>query len=310
MKASIIILTRDRVHDLSECLSTLATQRVLPHEVILLDNSSDSATADYIQSASQKLPFPVRYLRGSPSLGICTSRNTAATWAQGDIVFFLDDDVVLTDREYVATILDIFGRDPEARIGGIAAPGQPSGIHYTLRLRLKVLVASLFLLNSPRAGTILPSGFRSWWPRETAWVSCLPGCAMAFRGAVLRELRFDPGFEIVPYATAEDQDFSYRVGRRWKLLWTSSTQVWHKRSRAGVRLSPYEHYLCLVHNHHRFMRKNLGRPLNHVAFWWAMVGVLLNCLVVLAWAPSRVNLRGVLGFLEGLRMVLPQRRGL
>lgn len=304
MRTSVIILTRDRVEDLADCLRALAAQTVVPDEVILVDNSSDTVTYNYVDQARGELAFSVLYNRGYPSLGTATGRNRAVDRAQGEIVFFLDDDVVLIDPQHIATILSIFHRDEGQEIGGVGWPGSPLTLGRRLKHCPRIALKTLFVLDcSHRCGRVLPSGFRSWWPSRTAWVQCLPGGTSAWRRVVFDEFRFDPGFENMPYAMCEDQDFSYRVGRRWKLLWTSTVTACHKKSAAGGRLTQYEHYLSLVCNHDYFMRKNLGRAVNHLAFWWAMVGVFLNCLALLVVRPTRDRFGGLLGFLQGVRQV-------
>jgi hypothetical protein len=101
---------------------------------------------------------------------------------------------------------------------------------------------------------------------------------------------------------AEDQDFSYGVGRRWKLLWLTETQAWHKKSLAGHRATQYELYASIVRNHYHFMRKNLGRPWNYLAFWWAMLGVFLSCVLLLGVRPSRAHAEALAGFLQEIKV--------
>jgi GT2 family glycosyltransferase len=301
MKSSVVILTRDRSEDLDECLSSLAQQTVLPDEVVILDNSSDKTTSELIKQSRATLPFTVLYDRGHPSLGTATGRNRAIDQTSGDIIFILDDDVVLTDHSYIETLLGIFEEDAANEIGGVCMNSNPNpggALSFYTRLALRIP----FLLESPRPGRVLPSGFRSHFPSETSWVQCMPGCACAVRRAVVEKVRFDPGFETRPYAMSEDQDFSYRASLHWKLLWTDATEVWHKKSPHGGRLNPHDYYLSVVWNHHYFMRKNLGRPINHLAFWWAMVGVFLHCLSTLITGPSRGNLDGLVGFCTGIRL--------
>jgi GT2 family glycosyltransferase len=302
VKTSIVILTRDRLSDLRECLHSISAQTALPDEVILVDNSLHSATFNHVRRHGAALPFSLVYLRGEPSLGTASARNWAIDHASGEVLFFLDDDTVLTDSDYLETIVREFEHDSLDRIGGVSAPAGLVKPERPFKTRARIRLKALFLLDSSRPGVVLPSGFRSSWPTERARVQCLQGCAMAFRSSVFADLRFDPRFEIRPYAVSEDQDLSYRVSLRCTLLWITTTRAWHKKTQAGTRLSQYELFLSIVHNHHYFMRKNLGRPINHVAFWWAMVGVFLYCLTLLVARPSRVNLDRLAGFCRGIEI--------
>ncbi len=51
MRYSIIIVTKDRPADLQNCASSIVNQTVLPHEVIIVDASSDSTSAENKKSA-------------------------------------------------------------------------------------------------------------------------------------------------------------------------------------------------------------------------------------------------------------------
>jgi GT2 family glycosyltransferase len=298
MRTSVIILTKDRPTELAECLESLMEQTVTPDEVVVVDNSSDLTTRRLLDERGGPLPFTLLYHRGHPSLGTATGRNRAIDQSSGDIIFILDDDVVLVDHSFIDTTLSIFKDDRAIEIGGVSMSSSPDsrkGLSFYTRLLLKIP----FLLDSPRPGRVLPSGFRSHFPSKTSWVQCMSGCACVVRRTVVENVRFDPGFETRPYAMSEDQDFSYRASLHWRLLWTADTHVWHKKSPLGGRLTKHDYYLSVVWNHHYFMRKNLGRPVNHAAFWWAMVGVFLHCVATLV---AEMDLDGLVGFSRGIKM--------
>src|SRR5262249_61147187 len=77
------------------------------------------------------------------------------------------------------------------------------------------------------------SGFVAYdaWPRAVQLVTSLVGCNMTYRREVFRRFRFDEWFD--GYGLCEDQDFSWRVGRVWRLVQTPHARLEH-------RLSPLE----------------------------------------------------------------------
>lgn len=87
---TVVICTRNRAAQLATCLQSLATQKVLPQEVIVVDNApSDNSTAEV---AAQ---FPnIRYIK-EPKAGLDIARNTGALAASYPVVAYTDDDVNL-----------------------------------------------------------------------------------------------------------------------------------------------------------------------------------------------------------------------
>ena len=232
MNTSVIILTRDRLADLRDLLDSLAQQTLLPGQIIIVDNSSNGATRAYLDSLGESLGARLRYLRGSPDLGVCVARNWAIDETQGDVVFFFDDDVVFTDPSYIETIVQIFEDDLQGQIGGVSgsAPSATptSSTQRLWRLYLYRAIKGLFLTDWPRPARVLPSGFRSSFVSGTYWGQCLQGCAMALRREVLEEFRFDPALEAFMYPACEDQDLTYRASRKWRMLWRIQSQPFPK----------------------------------------------------------------------------------
>ncbi|WP_132055515.1 glycosyltransferase family 2 protein [Pseudocnuella soli] len=87
---SVVICTRNRAAQLANCLVSLATQRVAPQEIIVVDNApSDNSTAEVAAR------FPdIRYIRESKT-GLDIARNTGALAASYPVIAYTDDDVKL-----------------------------------------------------------------------------------------------------------------------------------------------------------------------------------------------------------------------
>ncbi|MBI3385651.1 glycosyltransferase [Candidatus Gottesmanbacteria bacterium] len=86
---SVIVVTKNRMALLSQCLSSLVGQLKRRDEIVIIDNGSTDATPDIIASYRTRLPIrSFRLMRGSyPEL-----YNAGISHAQRDIVVFLDDD--------------------------------------------------------------------------------------------------------------------------------------------------------------------------------------------------------------------------
>jgi len=97
MKLSIVIATRDRAARLATALDSLRTQQGAPEfEVIVADNGSSDDTAGVVAEFALRAPFSLRRVyAGEPNRG--AARNAGVAASSGEIVTFVDDDVVLPE---------------------------------------------------------------------------------------------------------------------------------------------------------------------------------------------------------------------
>jgi glycosyltransferase involved in cell wall biosynthesis len=99
MKFSVVIPTYNRTDDLKNCLNSILTQSVLPTEVIIIDDAelSESLMTEWQKIFADK-QINFQYYRKDHSRerrGLSESKNVGLNKASEEIVFFLDDDVVL-----------------------------------------------------------------------------------------------------------------------------------------------------------------------------------------------------------------------
>lgn len=96
---SVVIVTKDRVHDLQHCLGSLASQSVPPDELIVIDSSSDSKTTQLLEKFNAGVTFPAKAVF-EKKLGYPTAYNRGLSEAKGNWVAFIDDDCVADYRWY------------------------------------------------------------------------------------------------------------------------------------------------------------------------------------------------------------------
>ena len=91
MKLSIIIPTYNsgEVY-LSECLDSIASQTILPHEVLVVNDGSTDNTEEILESYSKKYPF-INYITIKNG-GQGRARNLALKMISGDHIMFIDAD--------------------------------------------------------------------------------------------------------------------------------------------------------------------------------------------------------------------------
>ena len=90
-RLSVVIPTRNREWELERCLAAVLNQ-IDPalDEVLVVDDNSTDGTRELLDR------HPSAAVIGGKGLGASAARNLAVSRASGDIVLFVDDDIVLT----------------------------------------------------------------------------------------------------------------------------------------------------------------------------------------------------------------------
>ncbi len=88
----VVCLSPGREGQLAHCLRQLQTQNHAPFEVLVLDDGSENGRAC---AAKFTQTFPLRYFWRENDRCVSRSRNLGASLAQGEILVFLDADVLL-----------------------------------------------------------------------------------------------------------------------------------------------------------------------------------------------------------------------
>lgn len=96
---SIIIPTRNRSAILAQCLAALpcGARGLEPLEILVVDDASNDDTRKVVDQFCRSADRPVHYLLQGHPLGANAARNAALQAVQGEIVVFIDDDVLVTE---------------------------------------------------------------------------------------------------------------------------------------------------------------------------------------------------------------------
>jgi GT2 family glycosyltransferase len=216
MNLSVMICTRNRASALRETLTELFKIHPLhsDYEVVVVDNGSTDRTrlvvAEFIASLPARHHGRLRYCY-EPRSGLSNARNAALRTAQGDILVFIDDDI-LPAANWLDEIHREFAADRDLfLLGGRVLLArnslQPVGI---------VVGDERQTLTTPDgAGTVI-------------------GANLAFRREVLRKVGgFDPRLGAGgTFGAGEDVDFLYRAMKAgYKLLYAPNVIVYHNHDR-------------------------------------------------------------------------------
>jgi GT2 family glycosyltransferase len=280
---SVVICTYRRPGSLADLLASLDRQTLAPLDVIIVDASPDHE-AEVTQQA-------LRSWKSAPSLhyvqvtgagrGLTRQRNLGLRLASGDLVLFLDDDVVLEPE-----CVDEMERAHRAHGSAVAGVGCHSTSHFAPAPLLWRLRRALRIVPSLQPGRYWRSGVSVPWtferPRGTAvegdW---LPGCAMMWRADVLGAVRFDE--EMEGYSQGEDLDFSLRARQMGRLMMLSTPRLDHRHQAAG-RPDAYRLGQMEIRNrfaiHRRAIANRTWRDVVWFTYAWALDTVLLGRHVV------------------------------
>ena len=296
---AVVICTRNRPAELARTLESVAAQRRAQERLVVVVDGSDPTeaerTAHVVQSGSDEgAPFHYHSYSGRPAA--TRQRNTGVDLLPEsvEVVHFIDDDVTLHDC-YFEALYNALTQNPALRgVGGVITKSNESSprppIHWAHRL---------LLLRIDRPSRVLPSGQKmpawSTGNRKLQPAEWLSTCASSYRAEVFDRHRFDSAVE-GPSPRLEDLDFSVRVARDGPLAVVPEARCVHRvsgRNRRGTAATTRER----LARRYWFVRKNMDRPLNRLAFWWSTLGQLI-ALVTSSDPDSRAALRG---HVRGLR---------
>ncbi len=213
---SVIIPTLDRGRLFHDTVRQVLAQRCDDFDLWLIDQSSPAQRAANEALIGQLADPRVHYLHLDVK-GLPNARNEGLARAEGRIVLFLDDDVILLDEGFLDAHVRAYG-DPA--VGGVTG----RIVERSVRPNAKDTAAHI----SAGGRTIT----NMWGTTRRAIESC-KGANMSYRRAAVDQVG---GFDRRYTGTAllEDTDFSYRIrAAGWTLLYDPACELVHLSAPSG-----------------------------------------------------------------------------
>lgn len=266
---SVVICTKDRYIDIIETVKSILTQTILPNELVIIDQSSgnriEKAIRNLLSKRGKKKEF-FKYIHNPKISGLTTARNVGIQESVGDIILFLDDDVIL-ENDFFAQIMEIHERDPS--IGGVGGVVTNYKASFIRQLLFRTFYVGPFKDERQK----IYWNLNKYGKFDIITTSKIGGGLMSFKRGFLSDIKFDENFR--GYSLGEDFDFSYRFSLRHKLVINPNARLYHKGSpkNRGNFKKYTEARICTLFY---FFKKNLNKELcNCLCFFWAITGDLV-----------------------------------
>lgn len=294
MHVSVIIPTYNRVKDLDECLDSVIIQTISPYEVIMVDDSENNEIKKLVERRNDEFTgkkILLRYFKNKREKSLTIARNYGIRKAAGDIILFLDSDVVL-DKNYILEILKVYKEKPEAI--GVQGLIQTTRKDRTLIRRSMDMLYKIFYikLDEKNKFQVLPSMGISFPSVVDEVINCewLSGANQAYKKEIFKEFKFDENLK--RYCWGEDQDTSYRIFKKYtkSLFMTPYAKLTHKASQEGRHLKRDVVYMDVIYYTYLFYKNIDQTRKNKLIYLWSRTGRIFIKLIFFVFKPSKSKL--------------------
>jgi glycosyltransferase involved in cell wall biosynthesis len=115
---SIILPTFNRADILEECLNHVISQEYINWELVIIDDCSQDSTIE-IATRFEKNNFNIKYYKNPVNKGLPASRNLGILRSNYDLIFFIEDDLLL-DKCCLKILVETYSiLSPDKKVGGI-----------------------------------------------------------------------------------------------------------------------------------------------------------------------------------------------
>lgn len=281
---SIIIPTFNRPVDLAETIDSILIQTVLPNEILIVGESSDLGTEAIVKSFASKFQsksIDIIYILNSRQGGLTAARNMGVARSKGDVILFLDDDVIL-DKDFISGILNVYALYPNAKgVQGYWGDIINQSVSYKI---VNGVNRSFLLFNTQRDKCAVMCSFNQIYPHPlTKIIECqwLSGCNHSYIRSIFDEFKYDE--KLIRYALGEDLDFSYRIYKEYpnSLYITPHAKLFHKSAQVSKVLIKQLSYIRAIYSRYIFY-KNIDISMkSRVCFLWSRIGIIIKYIFII-----------------------------
>lgn len=222
---SIITLTFNKLAVTRRCLTGLLHTDHPAWELIVVENGSTDGTREWLETFRQEATragVRVTILAQPKNVGCSTARNIGIAAAGGEKIVFVDNDVTVRSRNWLARLEAVLDSGAGVAVVGpkLLYPFEPYPIQFAggavTRSGKVQFVGRGELRDDPRFNT----------PREVQYL--ISACYMTTRAVLAEVGGFDEAFNPVQF---EDTDWCYRARSKGYRIWYEpSVEMYHFES--------------------------------------------------------------------------------
>ena len=295
-KISAIIPTLNRPKDLRDAVASILRQKHLPNELIIVDQSVDDQSYNVVNGLYKEFDVAPKlvYLHEPEVSGLIEAKQRGVEVAEGDIISFLEDDVVL-HRQYFENAISIFKNNQEV----IGCCGVMSNVHSgaLYEYLFKLFHRGIFYdprLNAGKnrdcqgSGVLLVSRYLS------GGISC-------YRKEVFEKVNFDM---VNDFFMLEDIDFSTRAADFFgdEHFFISTNMCLDHNMSPINRARLKERWQRKLREYVTFYKKHSDKPWSSVNLIWLLIGMLGESIVSSVLLKNIGPLTGTMaGLYDGIR---------
>jgi GT2 family glycosyltransferase/ubiquinone/menaquinone biosynthesis C-methylase UbiE len=232
ISVTLAICTRDRPHALDRCLRSIAAAEEAPDDVLVVDNAPRASSTRKVVEG-----FPAfRYLPEARP-GLSAARNTAVREATGDLLAFVDDDVVVHPR-WLAPLRRAFAEPDVMAATGLVLPAElqtPAQVAFETRHGGLGLGCEHARYDGHFLRATVAEGMPVW--------KVGAGANMAIRRVAFELVGdFDERLGAGAAGCSEDSEFWYRlIAEGWACRYEPDSVVFHHHRREAAALAGQIH---------------------------------------------------------------------
>lgn len=287
----VVIATRNRPSELQRVISSLATQSLMPDQVVVCDSSDEKHRVNVRQVAKSTV-LNIQLVETeckSAAVQRNIALNSILEFKKLNFIQILDDDTT-PDNNHLRNLSQVLVDNPDVvGVSGVTIPlWRPIS-----RNRFISLMLRLSGLESKRSGIVTAAGVgipidtSSSETQESEWIFA---CSM-WRTEIYESNRFISDF--IGSSLCEDVEFSTRVAKMGKLMVVPTAHLYHSSAIEG-RPDPFLHS-------YRFTRHRI-RVIKNVKRWnsWPTYCLSLFLLIIMDIPRKKKGLRSIRGTLQGI----------
>jgi glycosyltransferase involved in cell wall biosynthesis len=273
MKISVVIPTKNRHQDLQIALNSIFNQSLKPDEIILVDQSEqrlDDITINYyseLLGENEK----IKYLYDPSIKGLVHAKSVGVGIATGDLICFLEDDIVL-EGEYFKELIDGF-KECKKIVGCCGVVTNPPFTNLYYLFFHNLFHRGIFKDKRPSIFANYAKSHLSLIPSNT-----ISGGLSAWKSEVFEKIKFDVlnGFHMV-----EDIEFSTRVADSYpnQLYINSKVRLAHNFSPSGRDAEQQKQRRKAI-EYIMFYKKHSNKNFAIFNLCWLFFGLLISSIVI------------------------------